>query len=132
MARAPRHETEVEERDQVEQFVHGVKPITTALVGTIIDTGPANITQILFTGSPTSYEVPQFDPGTGLPTAGYFTLTDEVAGQPPHVLYSVHAGVNGAHSPHASHKMSGYSIPFTGNLVLRSCPAGSTWSLTTA
>ena len=130
MARAPRHEVETE--DQPEQLVHGVKAITAALVGTIIDAGPCNITQILFTGPPTAYEIPQFDPGTGLPTAAYFTLTDEVAGSPPRVLYSVHAGTNGAHSPHATHKMSGYSIPVSGNLVLRSCPAGSTWSLTTA
>jgi hypothetical protein len=130
MARAPRHQ--VEEAEAPEQFVHGVKNITTASVGTTLDTGPLNITQILFTVAPTSYEVPQFDPGTGLPTTGYFTITDEVAGQPPHVLYSVQAGVNGAHSPHASHKMSGYSIPVAGNLVCRSCPAGSTWSLTTA
>jgi len=130
MARAPHYEVETE--DQPEQLVHGVKAITAALVGTVIDTGPCNITQILFTGPPTSWEMPQFDPGTGLPTAAYFTLTDEVAGSPPRVLYSVHAGVNGSHSPHATHKMSGYSIPVSGNLVLRSCPAGSTWSLTTA
>jgi hypothetical protein len=130
MARAPRHEVETE--DEVEQLVHGVKAITAALVGTILDTGPCNITQILFTGAPTSWEMPQFDPSTGLPTAAYFTLTDVVAGQPPRVLYSVHAGTNGAHSPHATHKMSGYSIPVSGNLTLQSCPAGSTWSLTTA
>jgi len=130
MARAPRHEVETE--DQPEQLVHGVKNITAALVGTVLDTGPANITQILFTGAPTSWEMPQFDPNTGLPTAAYFTLTDVVAGQPARVIYSVQAGTNGAHSPHASHKMSGYSIPFSGNLTLQSCPAGSTWSLTTA
>ena len=129
MARAPRHEAET--RDEVEQLVHGVKNITMALVGTVIDTGPANITQILFTGSPTSYEVPQFDPNTGLPTTGYFTLIDQ-GFTPPKVIYSVQVGTNGAHSPHATHKMSGYSIPLVGNLYLQSCPAGSTWSLTTA
>jgi hypothetical protein len=130
MARAPRHEVETEE--QPEQLVHGVISITAASVGTAIDTGPANVTQILFTAPPTSYEIPQFDPGTGLPTKGYFTLIDSVAGSPARVLYSVHAGVNGAHSPHATHKMSGYSIPFSGSLIVQSCPAGSTWSVTTA
>jgi len=135
MARAPRHEVEVETESQPEkpeQLLHGVKAITSALVGTVLDAGPANVTQLLFTGSPTSYEVPQFDPNTGLPITAYFTLTDVVAGQPPRVLYNVHAGVNGSHSPHATHKMSGYNIPFSGNLTLQSCPVGSTWSLTTA
>jgi len=131
MAREPRHEVE-EEDVGVEPLVHGVIAIDSTKVGTAIDTGPANITQILFTAAPTSYEVPQFDPGTGLPTKGYFTLIDSVAGSPARVLYSVHTAVNGAHSPHATHKQSGYNIPFSGNLVVQSCPTGATFSITTA
>jgi hypothetical protein len=125
MAEAPKKEAP-------EQLAHGVKGLTTAQVGTVIDTGPANITQILFTGAPTSFEIPQFDPGTGLPLTGYFCLIDQVAGQPNRIIYNENIHAGGGHSPHASHKVSGYSIPFSGNLVLQSCPAGATFSLTTA
>jgi hypothetical protein len=114
--------------DAPEQFVHGAKPITGALVGTVLDTN-GTINQILYTGPPTSYEIPQFDPGSGLPTKGYFTLID-TGFTPPVVLFSTNGHNNGAHSPHATHKMAGYLIPFI-SLVLQSCPAGATYSVTT-
>jgi hypothetical protein len=116
-------------QDQPEQFAHGIKGLTTAQVGTVIDTGPATITQILYTGAPSSYEVPTFDP-TGLPLTAYFCLVDQ--GPPSRVLFNYNGHINGGHSPHATHKMSGYTIPYTGNLVLQSCPAGAVYSLTTA
>jgi len=117
--------------DKPEQLAHGVKSITSAMAGTVIDTGPATITQILYTGAPSSFEVPQFDP-TGLPLTGYFTLIDQVAGQGNHVIYSKNFHTGGGFSPHATHKASGYSIPYQGNLFLQSCPVGATFSLTTA
>jgi len=109
-------------------MAHGVKSITTAGVGTVIDTGPMSITQILFTVAPTSYEVPTFAP-SGLPLTGYLCLIDQSTGA---VLYNENIHVGGGHSPHASHKMSGYSIPVQGALYLQSCPIGATFSLTTA
>ena len=115
---------------EAEQQAHGVKNITGAAVGTVIDSGPANITQILYTAAPTSFEVPQFDPGTGLPTTGYFCLT-ETSVTPPRVLFSFNGHQNLGLGVHASHKISAYSIPFT-TLTLQSCPAGATFSLTTA
>ena len=120
-----------EETKKPEQLAHGVKNITTASIGTVLDTGPATITQILFTGAPTLYEQPTFDP-TGIPNSGYFCITDEVAGLAPRVIYNVNGHINSGNSPHATHKISGYSIPYAGNLVCRSCPAGATYSLTTA
>jgi hypothetical protein len=114
--------------DAPEQFVHGLKSLSGAQVGTTIDTN-GTINQVLFLSAPTSYEQPQFDPSTGLPTKAYFTLID-TGFTPPLVLISYNGHVNGSHSPHASHKLSGYLIPFI-NLVLQSCPAGATFSLTT-
>jgi hypothetical protein len=123
MAKAP-----TPEKEQPEQLVHGVKNITTANVGTVIDTGPATITQILYTGAPTNYEVATFNP-SGMPLTAYFTLVDDATN---HVIYSKNFHTGGGFSPHATHKASGYTISYTGNLVLQSCPAGATFSLTTA
>jgi hypothetical protein len=120
-----------DKRDAPEQTAHGVISIDGTKVGTVLDVGPASITQILYTGAPTSYETPNYDPGTGLPTKGYFTLIEAPTGQSPRVLISFNGHINGGHSPHATHKVSAYSIPFT-NLVLQSCPAGATFSITTA
>lgn len=111
-------------------MAHGTIPIAGAQVGTVIDAAAGNITQILFTGSPTNYEIPTFDPNTGLPLTAYFTLVDNSV-TPPRVLYSENGHLNPAKSPHASHKMSAYSIPFT-SLYVQSVPKGSTWSVTTA
>ena len=129
MARTPEYPVrEQSERDRPEQLAHGVKNITSAAVGTVIDTGPCNITQIIYTGAPTAYEVPTFAP-TGMPLTGYFCLVDQGTGV---VLYNENVNVGGGHSPHASHKVSGYSIPVTGNILLQSCPVGGTFSITTA
>ena len=122
---------DISKAEKPEQLAHGVKAINGAAVGTVLDTGPANITQLLFTTAPTSYDVPTFDP-TGLPLTGYMCLVDQVAGFPPRVVYNEDVHVGGGHSPHASHKVSAYSIPFTGNLVLQSCPTGGVFSITTA
>jgi hypothetical protein len=112
-------------------MAHGVKNITTALVGTVIDNLAGNITQILFTVAPTSYEIPTFDPTTGYPTSGYFCLLDNST-TPPTKLFNYIPHSNGGYaSPHASHKVSAYNIPFT-SLYLQSCPIGATYSLTTA
>ena len=131
MAKSPERYTEThEEKDAPEQFAHGVKALNGAAVGTVIDTGPANVTQILFTTAPTSYDVPSFAPG-GLPTSGYLCLIDQGT-TPPTVIYNENIHVGGGHSPHASHKVSAYSIPFVGNLYLQSCPTGAVFSITTA
>ena len=122
------HSTQHPAKDKPEQLAHGVKNITTASIGTVIDTGPATVTQILYTGAPTSYEVPTFNVN-GLPLSAYFTLIDDATN---HVLYSANFHVGGGHSPHASHKVSGYTMSYAGNLVCQSCPAGATFSLTTA
>jgi hypothetical protein len=112
-------------------MAHGIKNITTAQVGTVIDNLAGNITQILFTGAPTANEIPQFDPVTGYPTTGYFCLLDNSV-TPPIKLFNYTPHSNGSYSsPHATHKVSAYSIPF-GSLYLQSCPVGATFSLTTA
>jgi len=110
-------------------MAHGVKTANSAAVGTVLDNLAGNITQILFTGAPTNWEQPTFDP-SGLPLTGYFTLTDNSV-TPPRVLFSYNGHCGGGHSPHASHKQSAYNIAFT-SLYLQSCPAGATYSLTTA
>jgi hypothetical protein len=111
-------------------MAHGTLAIDGTKVGTVIDNLAGNVTQILYTGAPNLYEVPTFDLGTGLPTTGYFCLVDNSVA-PPRVLTSFNGHINGAHSPHASHKISGYSIPFT-SLYVQSCPKGGTYSVTTA
>jgi hypothetical protein len=111
-------------------MAHGTIAITGAQVGSVIDNLAGNITQILFTGSPTSYEVPTFDPGSGLPTSGYICITDNSV-TPPRILFSHNGHINGSTSPHASHKVSAYNIPFT-SLYVQSCPKGATYSVTTA
>jgi hypothetical protein len=111
-------------------MAHGTLPITGASVGTVIDNLAGNVTQILYTGAPTSYEVPTFDPGSGLPTTGYICIVDNSV-TPPRVIYNENAHVGGGHSPHATHKQSAYSIPFT-SLYVQSCPKGATYSVTTA
>jgi hypothetical protein len=112
-------------------MAHGVKSCTTAQVGTTIDNLAGTITQILFTVPPNAYEIPTFDPTTGYPTAGYFCLLDNSV-SPPIRLFNFTPHSNGGYaSPHASHKVSAYGIPF-GSLYLQSCPAGATFSLTTA
>src|SRR6516165_10536699 len=112
MARQPQTFAEAEE-DQPEQFAHGSKPLTGAQVGTTIDTN-ATITSVLYTGPPTSYELPQFDPNTGLPTSGYFCLVDTgvIPGKAV-VLMNFNAHL-GNHSPHPTHQIVGNSngIPF--------------------
>jgi hypothetical protein len=120
-----------EQKDAPEQFVHGVKVLNGAAVGTVIDAGPCNITQILYTTAPTQYEQPSFDPNTGLPTNAYLCLIDQ-GYTPPRVIYNENIHAGGGHSPHASHKVSGYSIPVLGNIYLQSCPAGAAFSITTA
>jgi hypothetical protein len=124
------HSTQHPARDKPEQLVHGVKTCNSAAVGTVIDAGPATITQILFTTAPTSYEIPTFDP-TGLPLTGYFCLLDQGT-TPPRIIYNENVHVGGGHSPHASKKVSAYVTSYTGNLYLQSCPIGGVFSLTTA
>jgi hypothetical protein len=133
MAKTPERMVEhgqPESKDKPEQLVHGVKTFSSANVGTVIDAGPATITQILYTGAPTSYDVATFDP-TGMPTGAYLCLVDQ-GFTPPRIIYNENIHVGGGHSPHATHKVSGYTTSYTGNLYLQSCPTGATFSLTTA
>ena len=110
-------------------MAHGVKTIDGTAVGTVIDNIAGNITQILFTGAPTLWEQPTFDP-SGLPLSGYFSLVDNST-TPSRVLFQYNGHVGGGHSPHATHKQSAYNIPFT-SLYVQSVPKGATYSLTTA
>jgi hypothetical protein len=131
---APLHETRAEhkpeQKDKPEQLAHGVKTLNSAAVGTVIDSGPATITQILYTTAPSAYEVPTFLP-SGLPVTGYLCLLDQGT-TPPTVIYNENIHVGGGHSPHASHKVSAYVTNYTGNLYLQSCPVGAAFSITTA
>ena len=110
-------------------MAHGTFALDGSKVGSVVDALAGNLTQILITGSPTSWELPEFDPGTGLPTKGYFCLVDSGA-VPLRVLFSFNGHANG-HSPHATNKVSSYPISF-GVLKLQSCPKGATYSVTTA
>jgi hypothetical protein len=112
-------------------MAHGTIAIDGTKVGTVIDNTAGNITQILHTGAPTSYEMAEFDPATGLPTKGYFCLVDNSV-TPPRRLFSVNTHHNGSYSsPSATHKTSAYNIPFT-SLYVQAVPKGGTWSVTTA
>ena len=139
MAREPirqaEHKDESDRKDKPEQFAHGAIAITGAQVGTTIDTN-GNIIEILYTGAPTAYEVPTFDPATGLPLTGYFCLIDKPATGPFIRLYnfSGHHGAVGAPHP-KNKKMTGVvgvsSIPFN-SLYVQSVPVGATFQVTTA
>ena len=126
-APAPTHTSE-KKPEKPEQLVHGVKNITSAAVGTVIDSGPCNITQILYTGAPSNYEVATFAP-TGSPLTAYFCLVDQGTGV---TIYNKNFHTGGGFSPHATHKVSGYTIAVVGNIYLQSCPIGATFSITTA
>ena len=133
MAHTPQRMTEqespkTETKDKPEQRAHGAKTLNSAAVGTVIDTGPCNLTQLLYTAGPSNYEVPTFNP-QGLPLSGYLCLIDQGTGQ---VIFNFNIHVGGGHSPNATKKVSGYSIPIVGNILLQSCPVGATFSITTA
>src|SRR5215469_13008678 len=109
------------DREQVQPLVHGTTVVDGSKVGTVIDAGPGHITNILFTGPPTQWEVPTFD-ANGLPTSGYFSLVDSSV-TPPHVLYQYNGHSGGGHAPHGSHVQMPYSIAF-GALTVQSVPKG--------
>jgi hypothetical protein len=111
-------------------MAHGTINIDKSKVGTVLDTN-GSITEFYITGSPTAFETPVFDPGTGLPTQAYFCLVDAGAPGLPVRLISFDGHLNG-HSPHATNKQfAGIGIHFA-SLVLQSCPTGATYQIKTA
>jgi hypothetical protein len=122
-------EVEQTSEPEVTPRAHGTFPIAGAQVGTTLDATAGNITSLLFTAPPSSYEVPTFDPNTGLPLTGYFCLVDNGV-TPNRVIFNLSGHTNGGFSPHPSKKVSGINIPFT-SLYVQSCPKGATYSVTT-
>jgi len=109
-------------------MAHGTFVVDGTKVGTVIDAAAGHITNILFTGAPTQWEIPNFD-SNGLPNQGYFSLVDNSV-TPPRVLFQLNGHVGGGHSPHATHQQMAYSIPF-GSLFVNSVTKGATYSVTT-
>jgi len=139
MAREPHrtveHKDDPERKGEVTPFAHGVLTVDGSKVGTTIDTS-GNIIAILFTGAPTSYEIPTFDAATGLPTGGYFCLIDKPASGPFTRLYNFNGHHGAICAPHPTNKkMQGTvgvsAIPFN-TLYVQSVPAGATFQVITA
>jgi hypothetical protein len=107
----------------------GTYALTTAQVGTVIDNTAGKIASITYTSKAAGYDGPAYDPISGFPTRGFFTLVD--TGYNPlgslRPLISVEA-TNSGFSPGAVLNFSNF--PYT-SLKLQSCPAGATITVTT-
>jgi hypothetical protein len=103
--------------------------VGTAQVGTIIDSSGGKISQISYVSKPTGFDAPAFDPASGYPCRGYFTLVDagyNILGA-LRPLISVEA-TNSGFAP--GNTLNFNNFPYS-QLKLQSCPPGATFSVTT-
>jgi hypothetical protein len=107
----------------------GTFVVSTPQVGSIIDSSGGKISQISYLSKPTGFDAPAFDPGSGFPARGYFTLID--GGANPlgtmRPLISVEA-TNSGFAP--GNVLSFSNFPFS-QLKLQSCPPGASFQIIT-